>query len=148
MLDIFVYVYYVFVNKLIIFSDVVIRKSGLVLLLYVLYCSVDKIGYYFVEINNEIYINYNGKFICNGMWLFRNCLNFNILMIWKYVYVFVKYRVLWWKIKDNFFEWFNKLLYFVLKIIRNKLLGKVSVKLSLNIVRIIELYLEFDFLKD
>lgn len=67
MLDIFVYVYYVFVNKLIIFSDVVIRKSGLVLLLYVLYCSVDKIGYYFVEINNEIYINYNGKFIYNWM---------------------------------------------------------------------------------
>lgn len=74
-----------------------------------------------------------------------------ILIFWWFerMYMFfVKYRVLWWKIKDNFFEWFNKLLYFVLKIIRNKLLGKVSVKLSLDIVCIIELYLKFDFLKD
>lgn len=61
---------------------------------------------------------------------------------------FVKYRVLRWKIKDNSSEWFNKLLYFVLKTIRNKLLGKASVKLSLNIVRIIELYSELDLLKD
>lgn len=65
--DTLVYAYYVLVNKLTTFSDVVTRKSGSVLLSHVLYCSVDKIGQYSAEINNEIYINHNGKFTCNGM---------------------------------------------------------------------------------
>lgn len=59
--DTLVYAYHVLVNKLTTFSDVVTRKSGSVLLSHVLYCSVDKIGHYSAEINNEIYINHNGK---------------------------------------------------------------------------------------